>query len=131
MSAQIDLARRLYDGFLTHDAAAILGLLKPDFEGRVSAGMPLGVGGRYDSAEAMMRDVWVPVFSAYDVRVEADELLECGERVVAVGGYRGTARKGGESFDASFAHVLTIDDGLIAALHQITDTASWPVVAGG
>lgn len=128
MSAQLDLARRLYDGFLAHDAPAILGLLQPDFEGRVSAGMPLGVGGRYDSAEAMMREVWVPVFSAYDVRVEADELLDCGERVVAVGGYRGSERKSGESFDASFAHVLTIGDGLIAALHQITDTASWPAV---
>jgi ketosteroid isomerase-like protein len=131
MSTQIDLARRLYEGFLAPDAAAILSLLKPDFEGKVSAGMPLGVGGRYDSAEAMMRDVWVPVFSAYDVRVEADELLDCGERVVAVGGYRGTARESGEPFDASFAHVLTIDDGLIAALHQITDTASWPAAAGG
>ncbi|HEV7482067.1 MAG TPA: nuclear transport factor 2 family protein [Solirubrobacterales bacterium] len=131
MSAQLELARRLYDGFLAHDAPAILGLLKPDFEGNVSAGMPLGVGGRYDSAEAMMRDVWIPIFGAYDVRVEADELLECGERVVAVGGYRGAAREGGEPFDASFAHVLTIDGGLIAALRQITDTASWPAVAGG
>jgi len=129
MSTQLDLARRLYDAFLAHDAPAIISLLKPDFEGKVSTGMPLGVGGRYGSAEAMMRDVWVPVFSAYDVRVEADELLDCGERVVAVGGYRGAARGSGETFDASFAHVLTIGDGLIAALHQITDTASWPAVA--
>lgn len=131
MSAQLDLSRRLYEGFLAHDAAAILGLLQPDFVGDVSAGMPLGVGGRYESAEAMMSEVWVPVFSAYDVRVEADELLECGERVVAIGGYRGTARSGGISFDAAFAHVLTIRDGLIGALHQITDTASWPVVGQG
>jgi 2-(1,2-epoxy-1,2-dihydrophenyl)acetyl-CoA isomerase len=126
MSAQLDLARRLYDGFLAHDAAAIMALLHPDFEGRVSAGMPLGVGGRHSGAEAMMRDVWIPVFAAYDVRVEADELLECGDRVVAVGGYRGTEREGSAPFDASFAHVLTIGDGLITALHQITDTASWP-----
>ncbi len=129
MSTQIELARRLYDGFLAYDAPAILSLLRPDFEGNVSAGMPLGVGGRCKGAEAMMRDVWAPVFSAYDVRVEADELLDCGERVVAVGGYRGSARESGEAFDASFAHILTIDDGLIAALHQITDTASWPAVA--
>lgn len=131
MSAQLDLAHRLYDGFQAHDAPAILGLLRPDFVGTVSAGMPLGVGGRHESAEAMMRDVWIPVFSAYDVRVEADELLDCGERVVAVGGYRGSVREGGEEFDASFAHVLTVGDGLISALQQITDTASWPPVGGG
>jgi uncharacterized protein len=115
MSTQLDLARRLYDSFLAHDAPAILSLLRPDFEGNVSAGMPLGVGGRYDSAEAMMSEVWIPVFGAYDVRVEADELLDCGERVVAVGGYRGTERESGTSFDASFAHVLTIGNGQIAA----------------
>jgi ketosteroid isomerase-like protein len=126
MPTQLDLARRLYEGFQAHDAPAIMSLLQPDFEGIVSAGMPLGVGGRYDSAEAMMAEVWVPVFSAYDVRVEADELLDCGERVVAVGGYRGTERESGKPLDASFAHVLTIRDGLIAALHQITDTAIWP-----
>ena len=129
MSAQLELVRRLYDGFLAHNPAAIMALLQPGFEGRVSAGMPLGVGGPHSGAEAMMRDVWVPVFTAYDVRVEADELLECGERVVAVGGYRGTERQGGAPFDAAFAHVLTIDDGLITALRQITDTASWPVPA--
>jgi ketosteroid isomerase-like protein len=131
MSAQLDLSRHLYDAFLAHDAAAIMALLDPAFEGKVSAGMPLGVGGVHSSAEAMMRDVWAPVFGAYDVRVEADELLECGERVVAVGGYRGSARESGARFDASFAHVLTFDGGLITALHQITDTASWPAPGAG
>jgi ketosteroid isomerase-like protein len=127
MSAKLDLARRLYDGFIAHDAVAIMGLLQPQFVGEVSAGMPLGVGGRHDGAETMMREVWAPIFSAYDVRVEADELLECGERVVAVGGYRGTERASGAAFDAAFAHVLTIEDGMIAALRQITDTATWPI----
>jgi ketosteroid isomerase-like protein len=127
MSDQTDLVRRLYDAFLAHDAAAILAFLDPEFEGDVSAGMPLGVGGHHSGAETMMRNVWVPVFGAYDVRVEADELIEAGDRVIAVGGYRGTERAGGTTFDASFAHVLTIRDGLVTALQQITDTASWPV----
>lgn len=131
MSDQTDLARRLYDGFLAHDAAAILALLDPELEADVSAGMPLGVGGRHSGAETMMREVWIPVFAAYDVRVEADELIEAGEQVVAVGGYRGTERTGGTPFDASFAHVLTIRDGLVTALQQITDTASWPAPAPG
>jgi len=131
MSAQLDLVRRFYDAFLAHDAAAILDLLDPGFEGDVSAGMPGGVGGRHHGAETMMREVWIPVFSAYDVRVEAEELLECGDRVVAIGGYRGTERASGAPFDASFAHVLTIGDGRIAALRQITDTASWPASGAG
>lgn len=130
MSDRIEPARRLYDGFLAHDAAAIMSVLHPDFEGEVSAGMPLGVGGHHRGAEAMMRDVWAPIFGAYDVRVEADALLDSGERVVAVGGYRGAERASGVTFDAAFAHVLTIDGGLITALQQITDTASWPAAGG-
>jgi uncharacterized protein len=45
--------------------------------------------------------------------------------VVAVGHYRGTVRASGRPVEASFAHVLTIRDGRIARLDQITDTGSW------
>ncbi len=127
MTDPLDLARRLYAGFLAHDAEAIRGVLHADFTGRVSAGMPLGVGGRHDGPDAMLRDVWAPVFMAYDVRVEADDLLSSGDVVVAVGGYRGVERAAQQSFDAAFAHILTFRDGLIDGLTQITDTASWPV----
>lgn len=127
MTEKLDVARRLYDGFLAYDAEAILAQLHPGFEGIVSAGMPLGVGGTHRGPERMMADVWVPVFGAYDVRVEADELLPAGEAaVLAVGGYRGRERGSGASFDAAFAHLLGFRDGLIGSLRQITDTASWP-----
>lgn len=127
MTEQLDVARRLYDGFRAYDAEAILAQLHPEFEGIVSAGMPLGVGGSHRGPERMMADVWVPVFGAYDVRVEADELLPAGESaVLAVGGYRGRERGSGASFDAAFAHLLGFRDGLIGSLRQITDTASWP-----
>jgi uncharacterized protein len=129
--AQLDVARRLYDSFLAHDAEAILTQLHPQFEGIVSAGMPLGVGGIHRGPERMMADVWVPIFGAYDVRVEADELLPTGDAaVLAVGGYRGRERAAGRSFDAAFAHLLGFRDGLVGSLRQITDTASWPPPQG-
>lgn len=124
---RIEVARRLYDGFLAPDPEAILAQLHPEFEGIVSAGMPLGVGGRHRGPERMMADVWAPVFASYDVRVEADELLPAGDSaVLAIGGYRGRARASGRPFDAAFAHLLGFRDGLVGSLRQITDTASWP-----
>lgn len=126
MQDNVELARHLYAAFADHDPSAIVKLLHPEFEGLVSAGMPLGVGGRHRGPERMLGDVWIPVFSAYDVRVEAEELLDCGEVVVAVGAYRGAERASGERFDACFAHLLRFRDGLIVALRQITDTATWP-----
>jgi ketosteroid isomerase-like protein len=121
-------ARRLYDAFARRDPVALLAELHPEFVGRVSAGMPLSVGGRHEGPDAMLHEVWVPVAFAYDVAPEPAELLECGaDRLVAVGAYRGRARDSGEDIDAAFAHVLRFRDGKVSELVQITDTASWPV----
>lgn len=126
MTAQIEAAQRLYDAFAARDPQAILDSLHPDFVGEVSAGMPLGVGGRHEGPEAMLHEVWLPVFAGYEMSVEAEELLPSGpDRVVAVGHYRGTERETDHRVEAAFAHLLEIDDGRIGSLRQITDTARW------
>jgi ketosteroid isomerase-like protein len=124
-------ARRLYDAFAARDPAAILAALHPEFTGTVSAGMPLGTGGRHDGPDAMLAAVWGPVFGAYDVRVEPDAFLAAdGDRVVVLGHYRGTGRASGAPLDARFAHVLAVRDDRIATLEQITDTARWHAALG-
>jgi ketosteroid isomerase-like protein len=122
--------RALYDAMAAHDPAAILAPLDDEFVGLVSRGMPLEAGGRHDGPEAMLRDVWGRVFAAYDMRVEPDELLPAGpDRVVALGRYRGVQRGSGHEVDARFAHVVTVRDGRITRLEQITDTACWTAAA--
>jgi ketosteroid isomerase-like protein len=89
----------------------------------------LSLGGRPARGFGVARwgeAAWSRVFAAYAVRVEADELLVSGDRVSPVGAYRGIERATGAALHASFAHVLTTSDGRIRALHQITDTRSWP-----
>lgn len=126
MTDQLEAARRLYDAFAARDGQAILAALDDDFVGTVSAGMPLDVGGRHDGAVAMLRDVWGPIFLAYEMRVEAERYYPSGDdHVIAVGHYRGNERTSGRPVDAAFAHVLTVRDGRISALDQITDTARW------
>lgn len=127
MVSNIEVARRLYDALAARDGAALLSLLHSSFVGVVSAGMPLGVGGRHEGPDAMLAEVWAPVLSAYDVAPSPDELIAAGlERVVAIGAYRGIERATGTPMNAAFAHVLHIDDGRVRELVQITDTASWP-----
>jgi ketosteroid isomerase-like protein len=122
--------RALYDGMRDRDPQAILAVLAPDFVGDVSPGMPLGVGGIHEGPEAMLQNVWGRVFGAYELQVEAEELLPAGDdRVVALGAYRGTERETGHEVDAAFAHVLTVRDGRITRLQQITDTARWTATA--
>lgn len=126
MTEQLDAARRLYAAFAERDAEGILAALDEQFVGTVSAGMPLGVGGRHEGPITMLRDVWGPIFLAYEMRVEAERYYPSGDdHVIAVGRYRGHERASGRPVDAAFAHVLTVRDGRITALEQITDTARW------
>jgi ketosteroid isomerase-like protein len=122
----IATAQRLYDAFAARDGEALLAAMTEDFVGVVSAGMPRGVGGRHDGRDAMLRDVWLEIFAGYDLAVEADRYLVCAsEEVVVLGSYRGSERATNRPFAARFAHVLTLRDGRVAALEQITDTGSW------
>ncbi len=125
MQETVTAARRLYDALGARDPAAILGALHEDFVGDVSAGMPLGVGGRHKGPEAMLRDVWGRVFAAYDLEVLAEELLPSGDRVTALGRYRGIERATGRSVEAVFAHILAVRDDRVCGLVQVTDTARW------
>jgi ketosteroid isomerase-like protein len=125
VSSTTDIARRLYAAMADRDPQAILESMSDDFVGQVSAGMPLGVGGRHEGRDAMLTEVWGPVFGAYDVRLEVERYLECGDEVVVLGRYRGTPRSGGDEFAARFAHVLKVGPGGVRSLEQVTDTGSW------
>ena len=126
MTDTVTIAQRLYDAIAARDAPAILDAMSDDFVGRVSAGMPLEVGGRHDGPEAMLHEVWIPVFAAFEMNVDVECFLPSGEdTVVALGHYRGVERRTGRRVHARFAHVLDVDEERITALEQITDTRCW------
>lgn len=131
MSTATDVARSLYTALADKDADALFALLTDDFEGRVSAGMPHGVGGEHHGRVAMITDVWGRIAADYDVAVEPAEFLEVSagpaHRVVVLGTYRGRAHDGASAVDAAFAHVITVQNDRITALQQITDTAGWDI----
>jgi ketosteroid isomerase-like protein len=125
-------ARRLYDAFGSQDPRALLAALAPGFRESVSDGMPEGLGGSYDGAEAMLRDCWARVFALLDVRpVPVEYLPAGGDRVVVIGRYLGTARATGRPLSAAFAHVIRLADGLLTELVQITDTERWHEALAG
>jgi ketosteroid isomerase-like protein len=63
------------------------------------------------------------LFADFDEFVaNGSEFFESGERVIALGSYSGRARRTGKSFTARFAHVWTLQDGLIVRLQQCADT---------
>jgi uncharacterized protein len=117
---------RLYAAFATADGLALAGLLHPQFTGRVSTGMPFGVGGTIDSPHQMLSNVWAAVFTQYETAPQPDEYVVVGhDRVIVLGYYRGRSRATHQHYEAAFAHDITIREGKIASLVQITDTKPW------
>ena len=126
MSEQVDAAKQLYDAMAARDVEGLFDAMHEEFVGTVSDGMPLGVGGRHVGRDRMVQDVWAKIFGAFDTCPRVARYIETGgPEVVAIGRYVGTARETGRPLDAAFAHVLSIRDGRVASLEQITDTQRW------
>jgi 2-(1,2-epoxy-1,2-dihydrophenyl)acetyl-CoA isomerase len=119
------IAADLYQALADGDRARLAELLHPGFEGRVTEGLPLGLGGVYRGPDAMCRDFWGRIARSYAARVVPSEfcLLPDG-RLMVTGRYAGTAPSGGV-LDAEFVHFLTFTDGQISGLVQLTDSARW------
>jgi 2-(1,2-epoxy-1,2-dihydrophenyl)acetyl-CoA isomerase len=123
-----DLYRALGDG----DRERLDQLLHPQFEGRVTAGLPLGLGGSYHGPAAMRREFWRPIAQSFAARAEPDSfgLLDDG-RLLVTGRYAGHARASGGVLDAEFTHVLSFADGRISGLVQLTDSERWHQALAG
>jgi 2-(1,2-epoxy-1,2-dihydrophenyl)acetyl-CoA isomerase len=125
-SDQVLLARRLYDALAAGDAGRLRDLLHPSFTGHTTEGLPLGLGGEFDSPEAMTEDFWWTIGRHYRARAEPGQFLALADGgLLVLGRYTGTARAGGGRLDAAFAHVLRFTDGRISELTQYTDSARW------
>ncbi len=120
------VARALYPALASGDRAALDLILSEDFCGRTTAGLPLGLGGTYQGPKAMRREFWGAIGRAYDVTARpADFAARPDGRIAVTGTYAGTARATGRAFEAAFLHTLTVRDGRITALEQLTDSAAW------
>jgi ketosteroid isomerase-like protein len=121
-----ELVDAAYPALAAGDRDTLAGLLHQDFEGTLTEGLPLGIGGVHRGAEAMMRDGWWAIGRTFAVRAEPTEWIECeGERLLVLGRYEGHARSTGAALDAAFAHLWAARDGKLVALCQLTDSARW------
>src|SRR5919108_5808717 len=113
----------LYASFARGDVPAVLGLLDPEVSWVTPATLPWSRG-RYSG-----RDEVAEYFKSFaealdEAAVEPHELLECGERVVALGEERARVRASGERFAVPFAHVVRVREGRVRELRGHVDTAA-------
>lgn len=126
IAAQRAVVEQLYAALRTGDGKAVARLLHPDFAGAATPGLPLDLGGSYDSPEAMQRDFWWRIGRSWTASAEPDQMhaLDDG-RLLVSGTYRGASRSTGRKLDAAFLHLLTFEGERIVGLEQLTDSAAW------
>jgi len=119
-------AERLYVALAAGDAAGLDEVLAPDFVGRAADGLLVAATGEQHGPEAMREQVWWQIGRKFVVTAQPYEfhLLDDGRLYVA-GRYVGHARRSKQPLDAAFVHVITLRDGRIIRLEQLTDTHLW------
>lgn len=125
------LVESLYDALAAGDRAAIVDVLADDFTGRLTPGLPFGIGGEHVGAEAMIRDGWFAIGAHWRVRAEPASYTLLGDgRLQVQGTYRGKGRASGLPFEAWFVHQWELRDGLLSGLTQLTDSAAFVAALG-
>ena len=119
----LTVVRSAYAAFGRGDLDAVLAVFHPEIAWLTPATLPWSRG-EYHGHQGVME--YFASFLAHleEPRIVPDELLVCGERVVALGFERARARATGVAFAAAFAHIWTLRDGRAVRLQGIVDTAA-------
>ena len=125
-AARIERARQLYQALAKGDREGLDALLHPEFTGRTTEGLPFGLGGTYQGANAMRREFWGQIAKNFIAQAQPTSFhgLDDG-RLLVQGRYTGEARNGGGRLDAEFIHILSFADRKINGLSQLTDSERW------
>jgi ketosteroid isomerase-like protein len=128
-SEDLAAVRDAYDAFDRHDVDGLLGLLAHNVAWHAPETLPWG-GTRHG------RDGVVTYFELLDEHVEdgwgdPDEYFDAGERVIVLGRLRGRARATGREFEARFAHVWDLQDGVAITFDSIVDSGAVLAALGG
>jgi uncharacterized protein len=112
----VERVRRAYE-FVNREHAPDLDLLHPDIQWHTRADLPDSATYRgHDAVAALMAEWFGGAFD--DLRVDVEELIDAGDRVVAVLRLHARIRGSTQEVDMSEAHVLTMRDGKAAELHE-------------
>lgn len=107
--SNVEAVSKLYEAFGRGDVPAVLAGLDTEIEWTEAEGFP--TGGTYKGHDAVLTGVFVWLGSEWDgFRADAQELLDAGNRIVALGEYSGTYKATGKSMRVPFAHVWTLRD---------------------
>jgi ketosteroid isomerase-like protein len=121
-TANVQIVKGIYDAFTRGDMGALVAVLSPQVVWNVAESYPYAAESPYIGPDAVLRELAMLSRDWNGFAVRITEVLDAGDKVVAIGRYTGTCKKTGKSIDAQTIHVVTIAGGKITAFQQYTDT---------
>lgn len=109
----------LYEAFARRDMQSLLQWIDPQIEITQTTELPWG--GTFQGQQGLMSFAG-KLLQNVDSQVEPDELIEAGDRVVAIGRTRGHVMANNKEFDVRAVHVWTLKDGKVLRFEAYIDT---------
>jgi ketosteroid isomerase-like protein len=125
MSDIIAKGEQLYAALTSGDLDILRRVLSPNFRGELTAGLPQGLGRRYEGLETMIGEGWGRIGALFAMQPQVEQLYVSGGTLIARGSYVGTAKPTGKSVRAAFAHFWKYDGDQFTGVYQVTDSATW------
>lgn len=124
MSADnVAVIKGLYDAFGVGDVPGVLGRMSPDIVWNEAENFPYSDHNPYHGPDAVAAGVFARCIGEWDgFSVAMEDLIDGGDRVVALGRYRGSAKTTGRGMNPQAVHVWTLQDGKVIAFQQYIDT---------
>ncbi|MEE4173449.1 MAG: nuclear transport factor 2 family protein [Xanthomonadales bacterium] len=118
------LVEQAYDDFASGDVDAFIAILDPKVTWTDAEGYPYA--GTYVGPDALLEGLISRIGAEWDgYEVSPEAFVADGNRVIALGTYRGTYKATGRSVEAPFVHVWQLVDGKVVNFRQFTDGPPW------
>lgn len=123
----------VYEGFAAGDIALATSTMSADIVWNEAEGNPYSDLNPYQGPEAIVNGLFVRLATEWDAfTATPSEYVVEDDRVVVFGRYTGTYKATGIAMDVPFVHAYTVQDGLITAFQQYTNTeAHTAAMVGG
>ncbi len=119
----VELMRGMYEAFGRGDIETVLGEMDEGIEWNEAENFIYADRNPYVGPQAVLEGVFARLGEDWEVfEVKPDEILDAGDRVVALGHYIGKHKASGKEVRAQFAHVWGVREGKVTSFQQYTDT---------
>lgn len=119
----VGLVQSMYAAFASGDVPAVLEAMDPEIVWNEAENFPYADGNPYVGPDAIVEGVFMRMVGEWEYwNLVIEEVLDAGDRVVALGRYQAKNKATGTKINAQFAHFWSFREGKAVTFQQYADT---------